>query len=163
MIEETGTVVALKGDQVWVQRLGQGICAQCSARGGCGQAALSRLGGGERARQILLPNRLSAEQGQAVAVGDRVVMGIAEQALLTASGLVYLLPLLLMLAGALLADLLGPPGDLAAILAGAGGLAAGFALVAFIQCRYERSTRLQPQLLRRAVPDDQPCSLPGQD
>ncbi|TVP57939.1 MAG: sigma E positive regulator RseC/MucC [Halomonadaceae bacterium] len=162
MIEETGTVVAVTGDQVWVQRLGQGLCAQCSARGGCGQGAMTRLGGGDRTRRLQLPNRLVAEQGQPAAVGDQVVMGIAEQALLTASALVYLLPLLLMLGAAVLADVLSPAGDGVTVLAGVSGLALGFALAAFCQRRFRSSPRLQPQLLRRAAPAETGCPQTGQ-
>ncbi|MDX1589485.1 MAG: SoxR reducing system RseC family protein [Oleiphilaceae bacterium] len=147
MIEETATVVALSGGQVWVQRKGQGLCAQCQARGGCGQGAMAKLGG-ERAFQLLLPNARLMEQGKPVAVGDTVVIGIAERALLGASALVYLLPLLLMLCGALMAQWLGADGDAGPLLAGGLGLSAGFALAALCQRRLHHSPRLQPQLLR---------------
>lgn len=149
MIEETATVVALRGGKVWVQRTSEGLCAQCQARGGCGQGALAKLGG-ERARQLLLPNARVMEQGEPVAVGDAVVIGIAERALISVSALVYLLPVFLMLCGALVAEWLGASGDAWPVLAGALGLTGGFVLAALYQQRLQHSPRLQPQLLRLA-------------
>lgn len=143
MIEETGKVVAQKGDQVWVQVVRESACQSCSARSACGQRVLAGISGG-RASQVMVDNDLG------VVTGDEVVLGVGEQALLTASVLVYLLPLLLMGAGAVMADLWLPSGDLWPVLGGALGLVAGFGGGAWFQHRHRRDARFQPKLLRRA-------------
>lgn len=93
MITETGKVVAVSGDRVWVQTIRISACESCSARSGCGQRALAGVSGG-RANQVLVANHLNAR------VGDEVTVAIEESALLGASLLVYALPLALMVLGA---------------------------------------------------------------
>ena len=95
MITETGRVVGVAGDRVWVQTIRTSACESCSARHGCGQRALAGVSGG-RANQVLVANSLGAE------VGDEVTVAIDESALLGASLLVYALPLVSMVAGAVL-------------------------------------------------------------
>lgn len=114
MITETGRVVAVNGDQVWVQTIRQSACQSCSARQGCGQRVLAGASGG-KANQVLVANTLGAK------VGDEVTVAIAESALLSASLLVYALPLLLFVVGALAGQQWLPMVD-AGGLGGAGGL-----------------------------------------
>lgn len=141
MIEESGTVVALDGDDVWVQTIRQSTCGSCSARKGCGQGALARMTDG-RANQVRVRNACGAD------IGDQVVLGIEESQLLRASLLVYALPLLALLAGALVGGGLWPGQDLAAIAGGGIGLAAGFLLVKTVSSRQEKADHLRPVLLR---------------
>lgn len=141
MIEENGTVIAVDGGAVWVQTIRQSTCGSCSARKGCGQGALARMTDG-RANQVRVRNTCGA------AVGDRVILGIEESQLLRASLLVYALPLVLLLAGALVASGLWPGRDLAAILGGAVGLASGFVLLRVFSSGELGESRLQPSLLR---------------
>jgi len=143
MIEESGTVVAVHGDSVWVQTIRQSACQSCSARAGCGQRVLARMSGG-RASQVLVANGLGAR------VGDQVVIGIAEQALMKASLLVYFMPLVFLVLAAVAADQWLGAGEGGSILAGLAGLAAGFGLVALFQRRHSKDATLQPRLLRFA-------------
>lgn len=119
MITETGKVVALKGDQVWVQTIRTSACQSCSARSGCGQKVLAAASGG-RANQILVTNSINAR------VGDEVTIGIDEQALLGASLLVYALPLFLMVVASILGHQISGGSDGAAMGAAVAGLALGF-------------------------------------
>lgn len=141
MIEESGTVVALHGDDVWVQTIRQSTCGSCSARKGCGQGALARMTDG-RANQVKVHNTCGAD------VGDRVVLGIEESQLLRASILVYALPLAALLAGSLIGGGFWPGLDLAAIIGGSAGLAAGFGVLKMLSGNGSDVTRLQPSLLR---------------
>ena len=141
MIEESGTVVALDGDHVWVQTIRQSTCGSCSARKGCGQGALARMTDG-RSNQVRVRNACGAS------VGDQVVLGIEESQLLRASLLVYALPLLALLTGALAGGGLGSGEDLPAIAGGAFGLAAGFLLLKVVSAGKGKSDQLQPLLLR---------------
>ncbi len=89
MIEETAYVVAAGPDGVWVETQRQSACGQCAARKGCGTAVLSKVLGQKRSRvQVANP-----DQAQ-VRVGDEVVIGIDESALVRGSMAVYLVPLL---------------------------------------------------------------------
>lgn len=122
MITETGQVVAESGGKVWVMTIRQSACQSCSARHGCGQKALATMSQG-KANQILVDNTLGAR------VGDQVTLAIAESALLGASVLVYALPLLLLVLGAVAGSWLSAGGDLPALAGATVGLAAGFGLV----------------------------------
>ncbi|MEO9523938.1 SoxR reducing system RseC family protein [Marinobacter alexandrii] len=139
MITETGTVIALKGEQVWVQTIRQSACENCSARSGCGQRVLASASGG-RANQVLVHNTVSAQ------VGDEVTLGIDEQALLSASLMVYALPLLLMVLASIAGHRLSGGMDAGAIAGAVTGLAAGFWIGRRLQTG--RGDRYQPQLLR---------------
>ncbi|OZB20563.1 MAG: sigma E positive regulator RseC/MucC [Marinobacter sp. 34-60-7] len=139
MITETGKVVAVHGDQIWVQTIQTSACQRCSARAGCGQRALAAVSGG-RANQILVENTAAAR------VGDEVVIGLDEQSLLTASLAVYGLPLILMLIFSGVVHQGFGASEPMTILAALVGLGSGFGLV-----RWQRigsSDRFQPTLLR---------------
>lgn len=139
MIVETGKVVALKGDRVWVQTIRASACQSCAARSGCGQKVLAAATGG-RANQILVANTVSAR------VGDEVTIGIDEQALLGASLIVYAIPLLLMLVATVLGHQLSGGQDSGAMLAAAGGLGLGFLVVRKLQGAGK--TGYEPRLVR---------------
>lgn len=139
MITETGKVVAVRGNQVWVQTIRTSACQQCAARHGCGQKALASVTGG-RANRILVANSVAAR------VGDEVVIGIPEEALLGASFLAYAVPLLGLVAGSLAGHAMGGSGDLPALAGGIAGLAAGLAATRLRQ--RQKGTGYEPRLLR---------------
>ncbi|MDX5300342.1 MAG: SoxR reducing system RseC family protein [Gammaproteobacteria bacterium] len=125
MIEESGRVVALEGEGVWVQVIRQSACQSCSARKGCGQAALAGMSGG-RAHQVWIENPLGAQ------VGDQVRIGVSEAAMLRASLLVYLVPLLALMLAAVVASGAGL-GEGWVVLSGGTGLVFGFGMVRYLQ------------------------------
>ncbi|TGN41044.1 SoxR reducing system RseC family protein [Marinobacter confluentis] len=139
MITETGRVVAIKGNMAWVQTIRASACESCSARSGCGQRVLASASSG-RANQVLVTNDLEAS------VGDEVTVAIDESALLSASLLVYALPLLLMVLGAVTGQQWLPAGDAGAIAGALSGLAAGFFLTRVIQSRPGK--QYEPRLVR---------------
>ncbi|WP_336367119.1 SoxR reducing system RseC family protein [Marinobacter sp. C2H3] len=140
MITEQGLVVAVQGDDVWVQTIRTSACQSCAARSGCGQRSLARLSAG-RANQVRVANALSA------AVGDRVTLGIEESAVLKASAVVYALPLITMLLGTLAGNALAPGGDSGALIGALAGLAGGFA----VSRRAQRSAGLRAAPVLMAV------------
>ena len=44
MLTETGKVIAIEDDGLWVETLQLSACAQCAARQGCGQRVLAKAG-----------------------------------------------------------------------------------------------------------------------
>ena len=149
MITETGRVVAVNGDRVWVQTIRASACVSCSARGGCGQRVLAGVSGG-RANQVLVGNSLGA------GVGDEVTVAIDESALLGASLLVYALPLVLMVLGAVTGHQLSGGLDGGAMLGAGAGMGVGFLLARRAQSRSARD--YEPRLVNiRQAPVDSQC------
>lgn len=97
MIEEPGRVVAVEPGAVWVETQRVSTCSGCSARNGCGQGLMDRLGVRERRGLIRALSDLN------LAVGDPVIVGIRENVLLRGAILVYLFPLIVLFASALVA------------------------------------------------------------
>ncbi len=100
MIEERGQVLAVAGDRVRVAVERHSACGSCKARAACGQGMMQALRR-ERCHEV------EARCSLPVQVGDLVVVGVAEELAVRSALLVYVLPLLALLAGALLADALG--------------------------------------------------------
>lgn len=94
MIEETGYVIAADREYVWVESASRDHCTHCSAKAGCGTASLQKWFKRK-------PNRLRLSKTQDLKPGDQVLIGIPEQALVKGSFLIYMLPLLALLAGAI--------------------------------------------------------------
>lgn len=125
MAEESGRVVAVDEDVVWVETLRKAGCGRCDEPGGCGNPGgdgvlLQRLR--DRVGHVRALNRT----GVTLSVGDVVRVGVPADAILGAAWRLYVLPLLMMLAGALIGNVLAP-GDVGALAGAAGGLAAAFA------------------------------------
>ncbi|MGB0468516.1 MAG: SoxR reducing system RseC family protein [Pontibacterium sp.] len=141
MLEESGRVVNVDSEGVWVETIKLSACNACSARSGCGQALLASVGQGKRS-VICVDNPAALP----VAVTDNVTIGIAETAFLKISVLLYLIPLLTLFFAAFLAEIaeLGEP---AVIGLAFSGLALGLLLVRFISRRLMTSCRYHPVLL----------------
>ena len=147
MIEERGEVVAREGSFAWVQTQRASTCGGCAANKGCGTAALAKVLGQRRTRVRAL-NHLEA------GVGEQVIIGLSEQALLRGALAVYLVPLLGLLGGALFGaylagQLLASHPDLFSILFGLLGLALGIGWLRLYAHRIRGDARYQPVVVRR--------------
>jgi len=98
MIEEQAEVVAINGDQLVLQAQTQSACGSCSASQGCGTSLLSKVVGRKFTRFQAI-NNVNAR------VGDFVVVGIPEDALLKGSLVMYVVPVFAMMIFAILADI----------------------------------------------------------
>lgn len=142
MLEESGRVVSVDPDGVWVETVKQSACGGCSARNGCGQALLASVGEGKRSVICVdNPHALSVRQD------DQVVIGVAEQAFMRVSLLMYLVPLLSLFFGAALASGL-ELGEPAVIASAAVGLVAGLLLVRYVSRTLFKSCKYHPVLLK---------------
>ena len=145
MLTETGRVVAVEADGVWVETIRQSTCGSCAAQKGCGHGLMNRISDGHRSLIRAIPGRLEAAACQ---VDDEVRIAIPEEVILRGSLVVYVLPLLAMLAGAALgAGLYPAAGDLGAVLGAAAGFALGFAVVRLHAHHHRDDIGLQPTLL----------------
>lgn len=122
-LETRATVVRVDGPVSFVEAAQTGSCGQCSGKG-CGSAKLSQAFC-RGPRQFRVDNPVGAK------VGDQVVVSVADGAVLRGIGLVYLVPLLLLVAGAALGNAVAATDvqrDGYAAAGGAFGLIAGFFL-----------------------------------
>ncbi|MEM9305109.1 MAG: SoxR reducing system RseC family protein [Pseudomonadota bacterium] len=117
MIRRAGTVVEVTHDSATIAVDPQAGCARCEAGAGCGQGLLFRWFTADR------PVRLPVDRQAAVAVGQRVHVGLAPTALLRCSLALYGAPLAGLLAGLAAGQL--SAGDPGAAAGGLAGLAAG--------------------------------------
>ncbi|KHF24451.1 SoxR reducing system RseC family protein [Solemya velum gill symbiont] len=144
MIEEQAVVTAVAGDLIEVRVEQQSACGSCSAKSGCGTSIVASLFPG-RQQQLQLPNTINA------VVGERVVLSIAEEAIISGSLRLYLFPLLGLIAGAMLlnsiAIQLALPQELFQVV---GGLF-GMGLVLFMVSRMRRQKALGEIQLRRST------------
>jgi sigma-E factor negative regulatory protein RseC len=97
MIEEQAQVIEIKGDKLILQAQVQSACGSCSANKGCGTSVLSKVIG-RKFTHFQAVNSVNAR------VGDTVVVGLKEDALVKGSLMMYITPILGMLFFALLAD-----------------------------------------------------------
>ncbi len=136
MIEETGKVLEVRPGRALVETQRGSACEGCAARGAC-----AHLGGGREAR-------VWVQDPLGVSPGDRVTVAVPEAAVVKASFWVYLVPVLVLLAGAVAGNALGPrfgigPDAGAAIL---GLVAMAGALVA---SRWGGRKTAMPRIVRR--------------
>jgi sigma-E factor negative regulatory protein RseC len=147
MLEETAQVIRVEGDTVWVETQRRSTCSGCAAEKGCGTATLSKVLGNRR-------NVVRVLADMPLRVGDQVVIGIREQALVRGSLAVYAVPILLLLAGALLGELgvqafLWEGAETASLVLGLAGLIAGIYWLKRFSRRIQDDQNYQPVVLRR--------------
>jgi len=139
MLEHTGTVIDADAHSALVETVRRSACGQCGAGDSCGTSVLAGLFR-QRRHSVRVKHDLALNQG------DRVVLGIPESALLRAAMCAYMVPMLLMIAFAMLATLAGLV-DLQVFAGSVAGLFSGLYLAGEIRTR---STATEIVLLRRA-------------
>lgn len=133
MSQEIVRVAEVAEGGVWVEAVQQSACSGCNARSGCGQHSLSKLG---------RPMRLWVDGGAGLQAGQEVVLSMPSGGLAMSALMLYGLPLLGLIGGALAGQLYS---DSAAAVAALAGLAAGFAGARTLARRFQQ--RWQPAIL----------------
>ena len=136
MLETRAVVVETDTLYAQVVASGGNGCSACDGKG-CGSGKLTQLFC-SRPRRFKVDNRIHA------GVGDEVIVAVHDGAVLRGIGLVYLLPLVLLFAGAASAGQLGL-GDAYAAVGALSGLVIGFALARWLSIR---GSRPQPYIAR---------------
>jgi len=142
MIETQAVVVNVEEDFAYVETQRQSACGGCNAQEGCGTSALSTVLGGK-------PTRFKVLNGVGAQIGDNVVIGLEEKALLKSSLMAYLLPVLGLILGVSAALMLIPQaGDAATVTGALLGLIAGFLGLRQVNSRNGNSLEYMPVILR---------------
>ena len=115
MSQEVVAVVEQGEGGIWVEATQRSACGSCNARSGCGQHSLSKLG---------RPMRLWIPTDRNYQVGDQVILSLPQGGLALSALVLYGLPLVGLIAGAILGQRLGT--DLLSALVGIAGLGIGF-------------------------------------
>lgn len=151
MIEEHAVVVGVEQDVAMLEVVRRTPCGLCGQTRGCGISLWGRLFGHK-------PNIFRAVNQINARVGDSVIVGIEEQALLRSALTVYGVPLLAMLAGALLAGAVFPGdaleishADRNAVIGAAAGLILGLLWVKGHVAGRSLDARYRPVILRAGI------------
>lgn len=99
MLEEYAIVTACQGNEATLEIERRTACGLCGQKRGCGNATWGKLLG-HASHQFTAQNTLNAK------IGDSVVVGFEENAVLKSSFYLYGVPLLGLIAGTLVADVL---------------------------------------------------------
>lgn len=151
MIRERARVLDPFAGGAWVRTEAESGCARCASGKGCGSATLGRLLG-DRLARVEVASDLPLDPGAVVEIG------IDERALTRAALVVYGIPLLALLTGAVIGAWSGGAGARADVVAGVGGLAGllGGLTVARRIARAFVTDAFRPRVLRE-LGADQRC------
>jgi sigma-E factor negative regulatory protein RseC len=95
MIEELAIVVKIENHQVWVESGQNSACGRCQQKASCTTNALG---------SVLKKKSVPVDSDIQLKTSDEVMVAIDESLLLRASLLLYLLPLIALFTGAVIAD-----------------------------------------------------------
>jgi sigma-E factor negative regulatory protein RseC len=137
---EEGVVVRIDAAGTWVRTVRSNTCESCSSKSAC-----HTMGGGQE-MEVAVVNRMDAR------VGDRVVLKLATSSFLKATFLIYMFPILLLVAGAAAGEwaarFCGLDSPLPPVLAGFGALAVGLLLMRTIARRLGKKDEYRPRISR---------------
>lgn len=142
MIKESGRVVSVEKDHLWIQTIRKSACATCSAEKGCGQAVLAKWGQEPGFIRVELDGRDANRYG----INDTVTIAIGEDVLLKTSLILYLVPLFALMTGISLGYLAGLTEGLT-VLSGVFGLAVGAWLTRYLLSYFGKNQSLEPVLV----------------
>jgi len=142
MLKETGRIVAIEPDWVWVETISASSCGSCSAQKGCGQSLLAKWAAKNSYIKVLLNGR----DPKSFKVNDSISIAIPENVVVMGSLLVYLLPVGLMLMGGLFGQSWFGS-EAMSILGAVIGLLIGGLVVKIYSSFYTRDPRVQPVIV----------------
>ncbi|MDD5240771.1 MAG: SoxR reducing system RseC family protein [Sulfuricella sp.] len=142
MVEGIAHVVAVDGNLAWLEPEQTTSCGSCASSGACGAKGIGTTASRLEAR------RFSLENEAGLTVGETVVVGIRENALVKASLTAYAIPLTAALGCGALAQW-ADGRDIITMAAMVGGLALGLGLARLNAGRLSARGELAPRFLRR--------------
>ncbi len=162
MIEEQAVVIKKEGRYVWVHTQRQSSCGHCTLKNGCGTQVLSKVLG-NKTTSVRCLNSIGSSIDQAeLKSGDRVLIAVQESALLRASFLMYLLPLIVMIlcsgTAVSIARVYWPEWlDLVAVITAFSGFFAGLYFSRNITQKKSLKYRFEPEVIKRYSAHEAVC------
>lgn len=143
LLEGFARVVAQEGNRVWLEPEQTTSCGACASSGACGAKGIGTIASRLELRRFAMVN----EPG--LMVGERIVVGVSERALLRASGTAYAIPLATSLGAGILAQW-AKGDDIVTMIATLSGLALGLLAARLMADWLSARGQLTPRFLRRA-------------
>lgn len=150
MILETGRIVAIEPQGVWVETIRKSACGSCKAEKGCGQSLINKWDGHTSYIWVLLDGRNPADYQ----LGDEIQIGIPEEVVAKGAMLAYMVPLLTLVIATATAHYQFAHEGITAISAFVGLIIGGF-----IVRWHARRTRLDNELQPILVDDRKPLHI----
>ncbi|MFT5718821.1 MAG: sigma-E factor negative regulatory protein RseC [Oleiphilaceae bacterium] len=142
MIEEQAVVLSnAKHGYVNVKIHRQSACQSCQLKSGCGQSALTKLSS-NKCIEFSVLNTIKAKPG------DVVFLAISEQGLLSASLLMFMMPLLVMLGVSVFTSSILAWSDGFVALSGLISLLLGFVYARYYAQNHLDDDRFKPEMVR---------------
>lgn len=139
MIEEEGTVVAIHDGIAEVETVRTSSCTACHAKAACGHHAIAQVSATNRMRVF-------ATDDFSTSIGQEVIIGIPESSLLSASILMYLVPLFGLVLGAMSSSLLSDQAGVAALLSFL-GFGTGLLVAKTLSVKYQGNPDFHPRII----------------
>ncbi|MYM62592.1 SoxR reducing system RseC family protein [Pseudomaricurvus sp. HS19] len=147
MITESGRIMAIEPDCLWVETIQSSTCQSCAAQKGCGQSLVAKWSGQTSYIRVLLEGRDPA----AYQMHQQITIGIPEEVVARGSLLVYITPLAGLLLGALASNLLQLP-EWGIMLSSLTGFGLGALAVRWHSAVRRNDPRVQPVLVDELKP-----------
>lgn len=148
MIIETGKIVSVEPDGLWVETITKTVCGSCKAEKGCGQSLMAKWAGHSSYIWVLLEGRDPANYQK----GDAIQLGIPEEIVAKGSMVIYMVPLICMLVTTAVADSLFN-NELLTVFSAILGLLLGGGLVRW----HADKNRLNPDVQPVLIDDHRPA------
>lgn len=149
MLETEAVIVKINNSVAYVETQRVSGCGHCDPQKGCATSTLTKFFGGKKTFFKAM-NPIDAQ------VGDSVVIGVEDGAVLKGSLAVYLLPVIFVLAGAGIGNYLGSSvtkRDLFAVIGAGTGLVAGYLWIRAYTAFVGKNRHFQPVVLRKISTD----------
>ena len=152
MLRESGRVINVEDDAVWVEVVKHSTCGGCVVGTSCSHNVLARTGNNHvLIRAIKTPAVIAVEYS----INDEVDIEFPESTLLTGAFLAYFLPLALAMAGAVIGEFLASAKvEVVSVIGSLLGLMLGFLLVRTLSHWIGLQKSLEPWLVARNTSRD---------
>lgn len=142
MIIETGRIVSIETEGVWVDTIRKTACGSCKAEKGCGQSLISKMDGHSSYIWVLLEGRSPGNYQ----LGDEIRIGVPEDVVARGALIIYLTPLFILMTATTSAHLLFM-NEAVTIFSGFAGLFFGGLIVRWHSWRNRHNSDLQPVII----------------
>lgn len=141
MATEQGVVLRIDSEAAWVKTARSSACEGCTARGSC-----HSMGGDREDMEVKAINSAGAR------VGDRIILSFETASLLKATFLIYVFPIILLIAGAalgqFLSDLTGLGSSALSVVLGFGFFFSGLFIIKARADKMAKKKAYQPKITK---------------